>query len=87
MNRLSLPMVVTPPPLRRAAIHGGELAEHVAIADFEARGLALVLEILRRVADGGELEDLVARADGGGPVDDRVRPDPGAGADAARRRR
>ena len=82
MNRLSLPMVVTPPPLHRAAIHGGELAKHVAIADLEPRGLALVLEVLRRVADGGELEDLVVGADGGRALDDRVRSDPGAGADA-----
>src|SRR4029079_2651939 len=63
-------------------VHGGELAEHVAIADLEARRLALVLEVLRRIADRGELEDLVGRADGGRSVDDRVRPDPGAGADA-----
>ena len=73
--------------VRGAAIHGGELAEHVAIADLEARGLALVLEILRRITDGRELEDLVAGADGGGAVDDRVRTDPGARADGARRRR
>ena len=85
MNRLSLPMVVTPPPLRGAAIHGGELAEHVAIADLEPRGLAVVLEVLRRVADRRELEDLVAGADARRALDDRVRTDPGPGADAARR--
>ena len=63
MNRLSLPMLVTPPPLDGAAVDGGELAEHVAVADLEARRLALVLLVLRRVADRGELEDLVVRAD------------------------
>ena len=56
-------MTVTPPPCCGAAIHRGEFAEHVAIADLETRRFALVLEILRRVADRGELEDLVAGAD------------------------
>jgi hypothetical protein len=65
--------------LRRAAIHGGEFTEHIAIADFEARGFAGVFEILRRIADGGELEDLVARADGRLAVDHRMRSYPGAG--------
>src|SRR4029078_8029339 len=65
-----------------AAVHGGELAEYIAIADLEARGLALVLEILRRVADRRELENLVLGADGGRPLDDGVRPDPGARTDA-----
>ena len=34
----------------RAAIHRDEFAKHVAVADFEARWLALVLLVLRRIA-------------------------------------
>ena len=63
MNRLSLPIVVTPPPWAVPRFMRGEFAEHVAVADLEAGRLALVFEILRRVADRGELENLVARAD------------------------
>ena len=74
-------MVVTPLPCVGAAIDGAELAEHVAVADLEPRGLALVLVVLRRIADGRELEDLVARAHAGGAVDDRVRADQVPGAD------
>src|SRR6185295_3091465 len=65
----------------RAAIHGREFAEHVAVTDLEPRRFAFVLEVLRRVADGRKLVDLVARADRRGTVDDGVRADPGTGAD------
>ena len=44
--------------VRRAAVDGAELAEHVAVADLEPRRLAPVLLVLRRIADRGELEDL-----------------------------
>jgi hypothetical protein len=65
-----------------AAMDGGELADAVVVADFKARGLAVVLEILRCGADRGELKDLVARADRGAALDDRVGADPRGGADA-----
>ena len=42
-----------------AAVDGAELADHVAIADLQARRLAGVFLVLRRLADRGELEDLV----------------------------
>ena len=64
-----------------AAVDGAELAEHVPVADLQARRLALVLLVLRRVADRGELEHLAVPTDRGRPVDHRVRPHPGALAD------
>ena len=44
-----------------AAIERHEFADHVAVADLEPGRLAAVLLVLRRVADGGELEDAVVR--------------------------
>ena len=64
-----------------AAVDGGELADAVVVADFQARGLVAILEILRRGADRGELENPVARADRCVALDDRVGTDPGGGAD------
>src|SRR4029077_20732068 len=58
------PLVVS-----RAAVDGAELAEHVALADHEPRGLAAVFLVLRRIADGSELEHVVAGPDDGRPVD------------------
>jgi hypothetical protein len=52
------------------------------LADLEARGLALVLLVLRRVADRGELEDVVVGADRGQAADHRMGGDAGAGANA-----
>jgi hypothetical protein len=63
-------------------MNGGELADAVVVADFQARGLVVILEILRRGADRGELENSVARADRGVALDDRVGADPGGFADA-----
>ena len=42
---------VTPLSWRGAAIDGAALAEHVAVADLQARRLAVVLLVLRRIAD------------------------------------
>src|SRR6202044_1450565 len=42
--------------LGRTAVHGAELAKHIALADDELRRLALVLLVLRRRPQGGELE-------------------------------
>src|SRR5258708_184030 len=64
-----------------AAIHRDGFAKHVAVADFEKRGLALLFLVLRRVAQGSELKNLVAGADARRSVDHRVRADPSAGAD------
>ena len=47
---------------RRAGMDRDLLADHVARADREPRGLALVLHVLRDLADGGEREDHRARA-------------------------
>ena len=57
--------------VRRAAVDGRELAEHVAVADLEPRRLALVLLVLRRIADRAELEDAVADADARRPGGDQ----------------
>src|SRR6202012_2828765 len=57
------------------------LAKDVAVADLESRRLALVLLVLRRIADRGELIDLVAGADARRAVDHRMRSDPAARAD------
>src|SRR5258707_12094786 len=64
-----------------AAIHRDGFAKYVAVADFEARRLALVFLVLRRVAQGSELKYLIVSADPRRTVDHRVRSDPGAGAD------
>src|SRR5580700_1465082 len=59
--------------VRRAAVDGAELAEHVLIADLKVRALAPILLILRIAADGGELEDAVSGADARRPIDHRMR--------------
>ena len=64
-----------------AAMNGGELANPIIVADLQARRLAVILEILRRGADRGELEDLVARADRGVALYHRIGTDFGVGAD------
>src|ERR1700730_367655 len=64
-----------------AAIYRDGFAKYVAVADFQKRRLALVLLVLRRVAQGSELKDLVVGADARRTVDYRMRTDPGAGAD------
>ena len=58
-----------------------ELAEHVVMADDEARGLAPVLEILRREPDRCERRDVGEIADLGPAVDYARRSDPAAAAD------
>ena len=64
-----------------AAIHGDGFAKHIAVADLEARRLAVVFLVLRRIAQRGELEYLVVGADARRAVDHRMRAYPGAGAD------
>jgi len=59
----------------------GELADAAFVADFQARGLALVLQILRIFADRGELKDLGPRADRGVARYDRAGADPTVAAD------
>src|SRR5471030_2024301 len=80
------PVVVAEPRhagvLHGADVEGAEFADGVAVADFQARRLALPLHVLRRGADGRELEELVVLADGRVAFDDDVRADDGAGADA-----
>ena len=49
--------------LRRAAVERAELADGVAVADLEPRGLALVLLVLGGLADRAEMEDAVVAAD------------------------
>src|SRR6185437_7930720 len=67
--------------VRGAAIHGDEFTKHVAVADRKQCRLAFVFLVLRRVAQGGELEYSIAGADARRAVDHRVRADPGARAD------
>ena len=63
MNRLSLPIRVTPCAMSGAAIHRAALTKHVAVADLQPRRLAVVFLVLGRIADGGKLEDAVVGAD------------------------
>jgi hypothetical protein len=58
---------------RRAGIDRHLLADDVVAADLEPRLLALVLEILRNVADRSEREDARAVADRGAAGDGNVR--------------
>src|SRR6185369_9243090 len=67
--------------LGRAAVDRAVFAERVAVADLQARRLASILQVLRRRADRGELEDAVLATDRGRSFDNGVRADPGAGAD------
>src|SRR5439155_14813150 len=46
-----------------AAIDGDKFADGVVVADFEARGFALVAQVLRGESDGGEWEEAIAGAD------------------------
>src|SRR6267143_640966 len=65
----------------RADVHRRELADLIRVADHQPRCLSRVFEVLRNRADGGELEDDVAFADGGVALDHGVRTYPGTGAD------
>ena len=65
----------------RAATKGAALANDIAIADLKASGLACVLKVLWRLADGTELEYLVIGTDACRAIDHHVRADPGAVAD------
>ena len=55
-----------------AAIDGDEFADDVVVADFEARGLAVVADILRREADGRKRKEVIMRPDFRGPIDRNV---------------
>jgi hypothetical protein len=54
--------------LRGAGVDGREFSEDVVVADCRRGRLAGVLSILRDVADGRELEQVVARAEARAPV-------------------
>jgi hypothetical protein len=58
MIQLSLPMRVAPASWT-VPVEGDEFADGVAVADLGGGRLAGVLLVLRRRADGGELENLV----------------------------
>ena len=60
----------------------GEFADAAFVADFQARRLTVVFQVLRVLADRGELKDPGSCADGGVARDYRAGTDPGAGADA-----
>ena len=55
------------------AIDGDEFANDVVVADFEARGLAVVADILRSEADGRKREESIMVADFRGTVNGNVR--------------
>jgi hypothetical protein len=54
------------------AIDGDEFANDVVVADFKARGLAVVADILRSEADGREWEELITSPDFRGAIDSDV---------------
>src|SRR5215217_2089891 len=54
-------------------IDGDRFADGAALADHEARRLAVILEILRPMADGRERIDLRSGTDLGMPIDGHVR--------------
>src|SRR5690606_1454845 len=64
-----------------AAMNRHAFANHIVIADHQARGLALVLQVGRVFAAGGGLQDLIVAADVGGALHHHVRGDACAGAD------
>src|SRR4029077_11304764 len=64
--------------LHRAAVDRHVLADGVVVADLDAGGLALVFLVLRRRANGGEVEDAVAPPDAHAAVDHHVGADPAA---------
>ena len=68
--------------LDRAAVDRDELADHVVVADLEARGFAAIRLVLRRAAEARLSDDEVVRADACVPVEHDLRPDACAVADA-----
>ena len=79
------PVVVADPgyaaSLRGAAVEGAVFADDVAVTDLQCAVFARIFFILRRLAEGGELEYLVVPADARGAVYNDVRSYPGAIAD------
>src|SRR5690606_27655906 len=62
-------------------VDGAVLADDIAIADLEPRGLAPVGDVLRRVAERAELEHAIVAPDAGRAAHHHVRAEPGAVAD------
>src|SRR5690606_12546995 len=79
------PVVVADPgdaaAVAGAAVDGGELADHVAVADHQLGALAFELLVLRVAADGGMAMDAVVAADPGWALDAAMGADGGAVAD------
>jgi hypothetical protein len=55
-----------------AAVHRGVLAKNIMIADFQVRGLADILQILRFPTNHRKREKLIVRTDATGSLDDHV---------------
>ena len=70
-----------PAALYGARIEGAELADGVAVADFQPRRLAGIFLVLRHLAQRAELEDVVVAPDAGVALDDDMRTDDGVVAD------
>jgi len=62
-----------------AAVEGDVFADGIAVADLQPGGFAVVFEILRGLTDRREGKDAIGLADAGGPAQDDVRTDAGAG--------
>src|SRR5678815_5262121 len=79
------PVIVTQPRdariLHGAAIESAEFADRIAVADFETRGLAGILLVLRRFAERDELKNAIVAADARVPGDDCMRAHAGTGID------
>ena len=66
------PITVCMPPPSVPGFMRDALADHAVAADLERRGLALVFQVLRLVADRGEREDARPGADGRAAGDDHM---------------
>src|SRR5690606_34066547 len=67
--------------LYRTKVDGDEFTDRVAVADDQLRRFARVLLVLRRSANGSELEDMVVATDGGVTFDHDMRANTRTGAD------
>ena len=69
-------------PAFSTAMNRAKFPNQIVVADLDHRRLALELQILRFCSDRGELEDMIARSNGGVALDHRIRANNGVRANA-----